>query len=89
MQNPAQDVEGVVKGLVEAKTAEEQKTCIQRYFSPDASFDHPLCSVVSSPNVSIRYPQSEFKAVKRNQQQGRIRGASMKMIEHVASSSSC
>ncbi|EPQ31947.1 uncharacterized protein PFL1_00146 [Pseudozyma flocculosa PF-1] len=50
MQDPVSEIAGVVKGLVSARNASEQKACLQRYFAPDASFDHPLCSVASGPN---------------------------------------
>ena len=51
MQDPTHEVAGVVKGLVEARTATAQRDTLEKYFAPDASFDHPLCSVVSSTNV--------------------------------------
>ena len=52
MQDPVNEIRGVVKGLVAARNASEQKYCLQTFFAPDASFDHPLCAVASSPNVS-------------------------------------
>lgn len=52
MQDPAHEVAGVVKGLVMARDATEQRDNLQRYFAPDASFDHLLCAVASSANVS-------------------------------------
>lgn len=48
MQDPARDVAGVVKGLIESPTADEQAAVMQRYFVPRASFDHPLCAVAST-----------------------------------------
>lgn len=53
MQDPTQEIARVVKGLVEAKTATIQRDVLEKHFAPDASFDHPLCSVVSSTNVSV------------------------------------
>ncbi|KAL9931922.1 hypothetical protein V8E36_009237 [Tilletia maclaganii] len=50
MENPVEEVAGVVKGLVQAKDAAEQRAYMQRYFAPDASFDHPLVQVASAPN---------------------------------------
>lgn len=50
MEDPVNEIRGVVKGLVAARNASEQKYCMQRYFAPDASFDHVLCTVSSGPN---------------------------------------
>lgn len=50
MEDPVNEIRGVVKGLVAARNASEQKYCMQRYFAPDASFDHVLCTVTSGPN---------------------------------------
>ncbi|CEH13503.1 hypothetical protein CBOM_01423 [Ceraceosorus bombacis] len=50
MQDPAREVKNVVKGLIEAPTAAAQSKVLKTYFAPDASFDHPLCAVASSPN---------------------------------------
>ena len=52
MDHPKREITGVVKGLVCAKDANEQRETLQRYFTPDASFDHPLCAVSSYRNVS-------------------------------------
>lgn len=49
MQSPVDEIPGVVKALVEAPTPDDQRAAIQRYFSPDASFDHMLCAVASGP----------------------------------------
>lgn len=54
MENPRKEITGVVKGLCSAKDAGQQRDVIQRYFTPDASFDHPLCAVQSYPGVRIR-----------------------------------
>jgi hypothetical protein len=53
MQNPAQEVEGVVKALVEAPNATAQMVALRTYFTHDASFDHPLCAVPSGKEVSM------------------------------------
>ncbi|KAK0556752.1 hypothetical protein OC846_000940 [Tilletia horrida] len=50
MENPVAEISSVVKGLVQAQDAAEQRAYMQKYFAPDASFDHPLCQVASSPN---------------------------------------
>lgn len=50
MEDPVNEVRGVVKGLVAARNASEQKYIMQKYFAPDASFDHLLCTVASGPN---------------------------------------
>ncbi len=50
MEDPTKEIRGVVKGLVAAKNASEQKQVMQKYFAPDASFDHVLCTVSSGPN---------------------------------------
>lgn len=54
MQDPVHEISGVVKSLVMAKDATDQRDSLQRYFAPDASFDHLMCSVASSANVSPR-----------------------------------
>lgn len=54
MQDPVREISGVVKALVEAKDATEQQKAVQRYFTQDASFDHPLCAVASRNGVSRR-----------------------------------
>ncbi|KAI3626299.1 hypothetical protein CBS9595_001660 [Malassezia furfur] len=50
MENPRKEIAGVVKGLCSAKNADQQRDTLQRYFVPDASFDHPMCAVLSYPN---------------------------------------
>ncbi|WFD35969.1 hypothetical protein MCUN1_002840 [Malassezia cuniculi] len=50
MEDPKRDITDVVKGLVSAKNANEQRDTLQHYFLPDASFDHPLCAVSSYSN---------------------------------------
>lgn len=48
MDNPAKEAEGIVKGLIEAANADDQATVLRKYFTDNAAFDHPLCSVASS-----------------------------------------
>ena len=50
MEDPVSEIRGVVKVLVAARNASEQKYCMQKYFAPDASFDHVLVTVGSGPN---------------------------------------
>jgi hypothetical protein len=52
MQDPAREITAVVKGLIEAPSAAEQRKVMSSYFAPDASFEHPLCAVRSGANVS-------------------------------------
>lgn len=52
MQDPLREITGVVKSLVECRDATEQKVTLQRYFTHDACFDHPLCTVASRNGVS-------------------------------------
>lgn len=51
MENPRKEITGVVEGLCSAKNADSQRDVLQRYFTNDASFDHPLCAVSSYPGV--------------------------------------
>ena len=44
------EITGLVKGLIEAPTADAQKAVLQKYYLPDASFDHPLCAALSTSN---------------------------------------
>ncbi|WFC98513.1 hypothetical protein MYAM1_001241 [Malassezia yamatoensis] len=50
MEDPRKEIAHVVKGLCSAKDANQQRDTIQTYFTADASFDHPMCSVASYPN---------------------------------------
>ena len=51
MENPLKEIDGIVKGLVRAKDATQQRECLQKYYTENASFDHPMCAVASSKNV--------------------------------------
>jgi len=48
MEDPRNEVHGVVYGLVRAENADKQRDVLRRYFLPSASFDHPMCSVTRS-----------------------------------------
>lgn len=50
MQSPVDELPTAIKGLIEAPTADDQRAALQRYFSPDASFDHSLCAVAAGPS---------------------------------------
>lgn len=50
MENPPAEIKDVIYGLVRAENPDEQREVLQRYFLPNASFDHPLCSVNQSRN---------------------------------------
>jgi len=58
MDDPAQEIARVVSLLTTAATPELQAATIDRYFTPDAGFTHPLCAV--APNPSSR---EEIKGV--------------------------
>ncbi|KAI0942711.1 hypothetical protein AcW1_003268 [Taiwanofungus camphoratus] len=49
MEDPARDIDAVVKLVAAAATPDIQKAAILRYFAPDASFRHPLCAVSPAP----------------------------------------
>lgn len=51
MQDPVREITGVVKSLVECKDATVQQVALKKYFTQDASFDHPLCAVTSRNGV--------------------------------------
>ncbi|OSX62775.1 hypothetical protein POSPLADRAFT_1033455 [Postia placenta MAD-698-R-SB12] len=48
MENPVEEIEGVVLSITSATNPETQKAAILRYFTPDATFRHPLCTIPSS-----------------------------------------
>ncbi|KDN41536.1 hypothetical protein K437DRAFT_258245 [Tilletiaria anomala UBC 951] len=50
MEDPRAEVSAVVTALIEAPNAAAQRDTLQSFFTPDASFDHPLCAVRASPN---------------------------------------
>lgn len=52
MQDPVRDVAGVVKGVVHARNATAQRDCLEKFWAPDASFDHLMVSISSNSNVS-------------------------------------
>ncbi|KAL5480501.1 hypothetical protein ACEPAI_1771 [Sanghuangporus weigelae] len=49
MNDPRNEITSVVKSLCLAKSISEQRAAIHRYFTPDAGFLHPLCTVRPAP----------------------------------------
>jgi len=50
MENPQEQIAGVIGLLTSAKDADTQKEAVYQYFTSDAGFRHPLCSVAPGPN---------------------------------------
>jgi hypothetical protein len=49
MENPVEEIAKVVEILAGAASPDTQAAAFERYFTPDASFSHPICRVSSSP----------------------------------------
>ncbi|KAI0051319.1 hypothetical protein FA95DRAFT_1587260 [Auriscalpium vulgare] len=49
MQNPAEDIEKVVQLLTTSASPDIQKAAVQKYFTSDAAFHHPVVTVASAP----------------------------------------
>ncbi|KAI0033187.1 hypothetical protein K488DRAFT_78010 [Vararia minispora EC-137] len=49
MQNPKQEIEHVFGLLTQAHTATVQAEALNRFYTYDAAFRHPLCTVPSAP----------------------------------------
>ncbi|KAF2659313.1 hypothetical protein K491DRAFT_712831 [Lophiostoma macrostomum CBS 122681] len=54
MDNPALDIAHVIVRLLDPPTPASQIRTIQKYFSADASFAHPLCYIESTPDSRDR-----------------------------------
>ncbi|KAK0209036.1 hypothetical protein DFS33DRAFT_1242386, partial [Desarmillaria ectypa] len=54
MQHPAHEISSVVSLIMSAVAPEIQQAGIQRYFTPDAGFRHPLCAVSPGPGSRER-----------------------------------
>lgn len=52
MENPLEEIDGVIKTLCQGTPASQRRT-IDTYFLPDASFVHPLCSVHSRRPITV------------------------------------
>jgi len=50
MENPQEDIATIVKLMTVAETPEIQRATIEKYFAPDAGFNHPLCQVKRGHN---------------------------------------
>ncbi|CCG83620.1 Predicted protein [Taphrina deformans PYCC 5710] len=50
MNNPELEIKAIVLALTESDDAAKHKATVDKYFSKDASFVHPLCTVESGPN---------------------------------------
>ncbi|KAG7452038.1 uncharacterized protein BT62DRAFT_881857 [Guyanagaster necrorhizus] len=54
MEHPADEISSVVSLITTAVAPEIQQDGIQRYFTPDAGFRHPLCAVRPGPGSRER-----------------------------------
>ncbi|EIM84830.1 uncharacterized protein STEHIDRAFT_99669 [Stereum hirsutum FP-91666 SS1] len=50
MQNPADEIASVVKLVTTTPSPDVQKRALERYYTSDAGFRHPLCTVPSAHN---------------------------------------
>jgi hypothetical protein len=50
MENPEEEIAAVVYMFCSSDDPDTQKQAIYDYFTPDAGFRHPLCSVAPGPN---------------------------------------
>jgi hypothetical protein len=49
MENPEEEIHGVVLLLTSASSPDLQKRTLERYMTPDVAFRHPVCAVESGP----------------------------------------
>ncbi|KZT64513.1 hypothetical protein DAEQUDRAFT_814920 [Daedalea quercina L-15889] len=63
MENPAAELEDVILAVTASLNPEVQKAAIYRYFAPDVSFRHPLCTVPSSTQPTTVFPPSQSSPV--------------------------
>ncbi|KAL7416607.1 hypothetical protein BDY24DRAFT_368404 [Mrakia frigida] len=54
MNDPKAEIVRVVKDLTSTSSPSIQRETLQRYFHPNAAFNHPLCRVVGSPGSRDR-----------------------------------
>ncbi|KAL2267659.1 hypothetical protein VTJ83DRAFT_4936 [Remersonia thermophila] len=52
MENPAREIESVVRSLTQG-SPDEQRNAIYRYYAPGAAFEHPFCRVPSFKGVHV------------------------------------
>lgn len=50
MNNPELELKPIIYALTENNDAKKQKATVDKYFSSDCSFVHPLCTLDSGPN---------------------------------------
>ncbi|KAH9840853.1 uncharacterized protein C8Q71DRAFT_721308 [Rhodofomes roseus] len=63
MENPAAEIEDVILAITASLNPDVQRAAIYRYFAPDASFRHPLCTVPPSSKPATVYPPSQASPV--------------------------
>ncbi|EPS94665.1 hypothetical protein FOMPIDRAFT_1054886 [Fomitopsis schrenkii] len=63
MENPAAEIEDVVLAITASLNPEVQRAAIYKYFAPDASFRHPLCTVPSSSAPTTVFHPSQASPV--------------------------
>ncbi|GAP82472.1 putative flavin-binding monooxygenase-like protein [Rosellinia necatrix] len=62
MENPEQDIKGVISSLTQGKK-EEQENTLNRYFLPNAYFVHPFCRVPSFEPIQVQLPFYNFETI--------------------------
>lgn len=50
MQDPVREIPEVVTILTAAASPDIQKAAVEKYFTSDAGFSHPVCAVKRGPN---------------------------------------
>ncbi|KAF5347720.1 hypothetical protein D9756_010303 [Leucocoprinus leucothites] len=50
MENPEEEIRGVVLQLTSASSPDLQRRTVERYMTPDVAFRHPICAVESGSN---------------------------------------
>ncbi|KAJ3566222.1 hypothetical protein NP233_g7133 [Leucocoprinus birnbaumii] len=49
MENPQEEIRGVIVQLTSASSPDLQRRTVERYMTPDVAFRHPVCAVESGP----------------------------------------
>ncbi|KAJ2976493.1 hypothetical protein NUW58_g8071 [Xylaria curta] len=60
MENPEEEISGVIHSLTQSTRKEQEKT-LNEYFLPDAYFTHPFCRVPSFEPRRVRVPFSNIE----------------------------
>jgi hypothetical protein len=73
MQNPATEIEDVVRGLMEKPTLERQAAVLRRYFTEDVEFTHfhinttggvqDLIAIYQMAELLVNYQGVEFQKI--------------------------